>query len=51
MGVKAAAQKFETVNKRQIRGQVKHSRTGACTCKRGEKCFHGKNYKFSHKGR
>lgn len=27
-----------------IRGKVKHSRTGACTCRRTEKCFHGKNH-------
>jgi len=46
MGVKAVVQKFETVNKRQIRGKVKHSRTGACTCRATEKCFHGKNYKY-----
>lgn len=38
------AQKFETVNKKQIRGRVRHTRTGACTCKRTQKCFHGKNY-------
>lgn len=39
MGVKAVVQKLETVNKRQIKGRVKHTRTGACTCKRTEKCF------------
>lgn len=38
-------EKFETVNKKQIRGRVKHTRTGACTCKRTQKCQHGKNYK------
>lgn len=45
MGYKKLAEKFERINKRAIRGRVKHSRTGACTCKRTEKCFHGKNYK------
>lgn len=42
MAYKPAAQKFDTINKSQIRGKVKHSRTGACTCKRTEKCYHGK---------
>jgi hypothetical protein len=44
VGVKAIVQKFEKTDKAQIRGKVKHSRTGACTCKRTERCFHGKNY-------
>lgn len=42
MGFKKMAEKFQTINKAVIRGKVKHSRTGACTCKRTEKCFHGK---------
>jgi hypothetical protein len=44
MGVKAIVYKFEKTDKKKIRGKVKHSRTGACTCKLGRKCFHGKNY-------
>ena len=40
MGSKILAQKFDRIDKRQIRGKVKHSRTGACTGK--GKCFHGK---------
>lgn len=36
------AQKFEKINKRQIKGRVKHSRTGAFTCKLTQKCYHGK---------
>lgn len=39
---KAMAQKFETTNKAQIKGRVKHTRTGACTCRRGQRCQHGK---------
>ena len=39
MGAKAIVQKFETTNKANIKGKVKHSRTGACTA-RG-KCYHG----------
>ena len=42
MGFKKMAEKFDKVNKRQIRGRVRHSRTGACTCRLTEKCFHGK---------
>lgn len=34
------AQKFERTNKKNIRGKVKHTRTGACTAK--GKCYHGK---------
>ncbi len=33
-------EKFGSVNKAQIRGKVKHTRTGACTAK--GKCFHGR---------
>ena len=36
---RAAVQKFETINKAQIRGKVCHSRTGACTAK--GRCYHG----------
>lgn len=39
MGVKAKIQKFETVNKAQIKGKVGHTRTGACTAE--GRCFHG----------
>lgn len=39
MGVKAKVLKFEAVNKAQIKGKVRHSRTGACTAK--GKCYHG----------
>lgn len=42
MAVKAKAQKFDRINKASVRGRVKHTRTGACTCKRTEKCFHGR---------
>jgi hypothetical protein len=38
---KILAQKFEKTNKAQIKGKVKHTRTGACTAK--GKCFHGKS--------
>jgi hypothetical protein len=38
------AQKFDKTDKKTIRGRVKHSRTGACTCRRGRRCYHGKNY-------
>lgn len=44
MGVKAVVYKFDKTDKKTIRGKVKHSRTGACTCPRGQKCYHGKNY-------
>lgn len=39
MGKKVLAVKFETVNKQQIKGQVGHTRTGACTAK--GRCYHG----------
>lgn len=42
MGFKKMAEKFDTINKATIKGRVKHSRTGACTCKKTEKCYHGK---------
>ncbi len=44
MGVKAIVYKFEKTDKKTIRGKVKHTRTGACTCRVGAKCYHGKNY-------
>jgi len=37
---RAYAVKFETVDKAQIKGRVKHTRTGACTA-RG-RCYHGR---------
>lgn len=37
---KVLAVKFEAVNKRQIRGKVGHTRTGACTAK--GRCCHGR---------
>lgn len=41
---KVFAQKFERTDKKTIRGRVKHTRTGACTCNRYRRCQHGKNY-------
>lgn len=40
MAYKKQAEKFQTINKRQIKGKTGHTRTGACTAK--GKCFHGK---------
>lgn len=37
---KVLAVKFAAVDKRQIKGKVGHSRTGACTAK--GRCFHGR---------
>ena len=42
MGTRVKAQKFETINKAQIRGKAKHTRTGACTANRKHKCYHGR---------
>lgn len=42
MGSRVKVEKFDRVNKRQIKGRVKHSRTGACTAKLRGKCYHGK---------
>lgn len=39
---RAKVYKFEKINKAKIRGKVKHTRTGACTAKRGQKCNHGR---------
>ncbi len=36
----AQAVKFETVDKRLIKGKVGHTRTGACTAK--GRCLHGR---------
>lgn len=33
-------EKFEAVDKRQIKGKVGHTRTGACTNK--GRCYHGR---------
>lgn len=43
MATKKLAQKFDTINKNQIKGFVGHTRTGACTAK--GKCYHGKTKK------
>jgi hypothetical protein len=45
MASKAIIYKFDKTNKAQIKGKVKHTRTGACTCPRHQKCFHGKTAK------
>lgn len=42
MGMKKSAEKFETINKAQIRGFKDHSRTGACTAPLNQRCFHGR---------
>jgi hypothetical protein len=42
--MKVLAQKFDKTDKATIRGRVKHTRTGACTCKLTQRCQHGKNY-------
>lgn len=39
---KNLAVKFGAVNKKQIKGKVQHTRTGACTS-RG-RCQHGRNH-------
>jgi hypothetical protein len=44
MASKAVVYKFDKTDKKTIRGRVKHSRTGACTCKRSQRCQHAKNY-------
>lgn len=43
MGFKKMAEKFERIDKKKVRGKVKHTRTGACTAKSGQKCQHGKS--------
>lgn len=42
MASRAAVQKFDRINKATVKGKVKHTRTGACTCKLSQKCFHGR---------
>ena len=37
---KVQAVKFDTVDKKQIKGKVGHTRTGACTAK--GRCYHGR---------
>ena len=37
---KILAVKFDSVDKKAIKGKVGHTRTGACTAK--GKCYHGK---------
>lgn len=41
MGSKQLAVKFEHIDKKKIKGKVKHTRTGACTCKLTQRCYHG----------
>lgn len=43
MATKVQAQKFDKIDAGRIIGKVKHSRTGACTCRYTEKCNHGSN--------
>jgi hypothetical protein len=35
-------ERFDAVDKKKIKGRVKHTRTGACTCRRTQRCYHGK---------
>ncbi len=37
---KVQAVRFDAVDKKQIKGKVRHTRTGACTAK--GRCFHGR---------
>lgn len=46
MASKQLAIKFNTTDKKTIRGFVCHSRTGACTAK--GKCYHGKTHRHKH---
>lgn len=39
---KILAVKFAAVDKKQIKGKVRHTRTGACTSK--GRCYHSKNH-------
>lgn len=43
MGKKVKVERFDAVDKRQIKGKVGHTRTGACTAK--GRCTHGRNYR------
>lgn len=40
MAKKVQAVRFDAVDKKQIKGKVGHTRTGACTSK--GRCFHGR---------
>lgn len=42
MASKAAIMKFGPQDKSKIKGKVRHTRTGACTCRRDQRCQHGK---------
>lgn len=42
MAKKVKVERFEAVDKKQIKGRVKHTRTGACTAK--GKCYHGRTH-------
>lgn len=39
---KILAVRFDSVDKKQIKGKVKHTRTGACTSK--GRCYHGRTH-------
>lgn len=40
---KVQAVKFDRIDAGRIKGKKSHTRTGACTCRYTEKCFHGNN--------
>ncbi len=40
MAKKQLAVRFDAVNKKQIKGKIGHTRTGACTAK--GRCYHGR---------
>ena len=42
MASKAKIEKFDKIDKSRIKGKVKHTRTGACTCKMNQRCYHGR---------
>jgi hypothetical protein len=42
MAKKQFAVKFNAVDKKNIKGKVRHTRTGACTAK--GRCYHGKKH-------
>jgi hypothetical protein len=42
MAKKVQAIRFEKTDKKQIKGKVKHTRTGACTA--SGRCYHGKKH-------
>ena len=41
MASKATIIKFGPQDKSRIKGKVRHTRTGACTCKATSRCYHG----------